>query len=180
MLALDALKKLMGPPPRASEAPNGGGWQAVERRLGIELPEDYKEFVTTYGTGAVDNFLWVLNPFSKNVYLNLFDEGKAKLDALRQLRDEFRENIPYAFYPDADGLFPWGVTDNGDVLYWLCNGRRASSLIVVNESRGPRWREFQLSTVEFLAALVTRELVVDVFPNDFPSESPMFVPLQCA
>ena len=165
---------MLPPPAKPFETPSGDGWLTVEARLGIELPEDYKEFITHYGTGAVDGFLWVLNPFSANKYLNFFDAGKAQLRALHELQHEI---IPYPKFPDADGILPWSVTDNGDVLYWLCKGPSANRLIVVNESRGPRWREFRLSTSEFLARIVTGKLVVDVFPEDFPSASPTFVPV---
>jgi hypothetical protein len=173
MPCLDALTRVIRPPAPSAERPDDEAWQSVESKLGTKLPVDYKEFITRYGTGAVDNFLWVFNPFSHNRYLNLLDAGKAQLDALRHLR---YERVPYPLYPDTNGILPWGITDNGDVLYWLCKGDASNWLIVVNESRGPRWREFQLSTCEFLVALVTRELVVDVFPDDFPSESPEFVP----
>ncbi len=178
MSALESLRNLMAPPANPSDLPNEGGWPSVELRLGIKLPEDYKKFVACYGTGAVDNFLWVLNPFSQNENLNLIKQAKAQLDAQRQLSEEFGIKCPYALYPDENGLFPWAISDNGDVLYWLCKGPPSSWLIVVNESRGPRWREYKISTCQFLAALVARELVVDVFPEDFPSESPEFVPQQ--
>jgi hypothetical protein len=172
MSSLYALMQVLQPPVNPLETPEEGGWQPVETRLGMQLPEDYKEFIARYGTGAVDGFLWVLNPFSTNRHLNFFDEGKEKLEALRELR---HESIPYSLYPDTNGIIPWGVTDNGDVLYWLCNGPPSHWIIVVNECRGPRWREYKLSTSDFLMKLVTRELVVDVFPQDFPSESPEFV-----
>ena len=81
----------------------------------------------------------------------------------------------YALHPDADGIFPWGVTDNGDVLYWLCRGGLSDWAIVVCDSRSSRWREFRVSTAEFLTSLITREIVVDVFPDDVPSGSPEFV-----
>jgi len=176
MSSLESLKKLMAPPTSPLNLPKGGGWQVVERRLGIELPEDYKEFLACYGTGAVDNFLWMLNPFSQNENLNLIVQAGARLDAQRQFSAESGVETPYALHPEANGLFPWGVTDNGDVLYWLCKGFLTTGTIVVCDSRASRWREFPLSTSEFLAALVTKELVVDVFPDDFPSESPEFVP----
>jgi hypothetical protein len=174
MSSLDALTQTMRPPAAPSETPDGGGWQSVENRLRMELPEDYKEFIARYGTGSVDGFLWVLNPFSTNKHLNFFDEGGVKLEALRELR---HESIPYPLHPDVNGVLPWGITDNGDVLYWLCNGPPSNWVIVVNESRGPRWREYKLSTSDFLARLVAKELVVDVFPEDFPSESPEFIPV---
>jgi hypothetical protein len=57
-------------------------------------------------------------------------------------------------------------------------GRPSSWAIVVCDSRASRWQEFRLSTGQFLAGLVAGKLVVDVFPEDFPSEKPEFVPVQ--
>ena len=178
MSSLESLKKLMPPPAYPTDRPNGGGWQSVGHKLGIELPGDYKDFVATYGTGAVDNFLWVLNPFSKNEHLNLNNQARVRLDAQRRFFAESGTAAPFALYPDANGLFPWGITDNGDVLYWLCKGSPSTWVIVVCDSRASRWREFKLSTVQFLAEVLTKELVADVFPEDFPTESPEFVPVQ--
>lgn len=176
MSSLNALKEVLRPPNIPCETPDSSDWQLVETSLGMGLPEDYKDFISCYGTGAVDQFLWVLNPFSNNKYLNLLDAGSAQLEVLRQLRDDFGENIPYPLGSDSNGLYPWAITDNGDVLYWLCNGVPSDWLIVVNEARAPCWREFKCSMSEFLARLITRELIVDIFPDDFPSESPKFVP----
>jgi hypothetical protein len=178
MSSVEVLTKVIPPPVNPSDLPNPGGWQSVERELGMELPGDYKEFIARYGTGGVDGFLWVLNPFSKNKYLNLLDEGKAKLNAQRQFAAEFPRKNPYPLHPESNGLFPWSVTDNGDVLYWLCKGSPSSWIVVVCDSRAVDWQEFRCSTSMFLAALVTRELIVDVFPEDFPSESPEFIPAQ--
>jgi hypothetical protein len=172
---MKALENLMRPPARPSETPEKGGWEAVEATLGFALPEDYKEFISTYGTGAVDGFLWVLNPFSKNQHLNLINQGTVRLDAQRRFAEDSGITTPYALHPDADGLFPWGLTDNGDVLYWLCKGAPSSWFIVVCDSRASYWEEFNFSTTEFLASLITRQIVVDVFPDDFPSESPEYV-----
>jgi hypothetical protein len=175
MSFVNVLKTVMEPPREPAETRHGNDWRSVEKKLGTELPADYKELINVYGTGVVDHFLWVLNPFSKNKNLNLLDAGNAQLIALRQLRAEFGEDIPYPVFPESNGLLPWAKTDNGDVVYWSCKGPTSNWPIVVNESRGPRWREFQLSTSEFLLEVVTRRLRVDVFPEDFPSEPPEFV-----
>ncbi len=180
MSALESLKTLMAPPANPSDLPNEGGWQSVERSLGITLPEDYKAFIACYGTGAIDNFLWVLNPFSQNENLNLSSQSGVRLDSQRQFSLESGREMPYALYPDTNGLFPWGVTDNGDVLYWLCKGSPSLWVIVICDSRASQWREYTLSTCQFFAAIVARELIVDVFPEDFPSESPEFVRVRSA
>jgi len=171
--SIPTLLQILRFPTSPSDRPNASEWQSVEEKLGMQLPEDYKEFITHYGTGAIDGFLWVLNPFSRNKYLNFFDQGQVKIDALRGL---CQEAIPYPLHPDPNGMLPWGVTDNADVLFWCCNGPPSHWWIVVNEDRGPRWREYKLSTSDFLARLTTRRLVVDIFPEDFPSESPEFIP----
>jgi hypothetical protein len=67
---MEALKNLMRPPANPSELPDRAGWGPVEAALGLMLPEVYKAFISTYGTGAVDGFLWVFNPFSENQPLN--------------------------------------------------------------------------------------------------------------
>lgn len=173
MSSLIALTSILRPPFTSSGIMESD-WLPVEAHLGLSLPDDYKTFIDHYGTGAIDSFLYILNPFSSNPRLNLLDEGRIKLDAIRQLRHEV---IPYLIHPDAGGLLPWGVTDNGDVLYWLCAGSPSHWSIVVNESRGPRWREYKLSTTGFLAGLVAREIIVDIFPDDFPSDPPSFTPV---
>jgi hypothetical protein len=172
---MESLANLMRPPAHPTELPGRAGWEVVEATLGIKLPEGYKDFISTYGTGAVDAFLWVFNPFSANQHLNLISQAKTRLEAQRQFAEETGVNTPYALHPAADGIFPWGVTDNGDVLYWLCRGGPSNWSIVVCDSRSSRWREFRVSTAEFLTSLITREIVVDVFPDDFPSGSPEFV-----
>jgi hypothetical protein len=146
------------------------------RVLGFELPEDYKRFITTYGTGNIDNFLWVLNPFSGNDHMNLITQARVQIDAQRQFAELSGTINPYPLYPEPNALFPWGITDNGDVLYWLRKGAPANWLVVVSDSRASRWRDFPLSTIGFLVGIIMRQIVVDVFPNDFPSSQPEFVP----
>jgi hypothetical protein len=53
---LRALAQHLPPPPAPLEVPTKAAWAAAERAL-APLPEDYKEFVETYGTGSIDGFL---------------------------------------------------------------------------------------------------------------------------
>jgi hypothetical protein len=175
MSYLHILRKLMPPPESPADVPTRDAWQSVERNLGMELPEDYKGFIGIYGTGAVDGFLWVFTPFTGNSNLNLLDQAKLRLDAQRDHCQVAGVRCPYALFPDANGLFPWGASDNGDVLYWLCKDSPPRWITVVCDPRASEWREVKLSTSQFLAVLLTRQLVVDLFPQDFPSELPQFV-----
>ena len=44
-------------------------WAGTESSLGILLPRDFCEIIDIYGTGIWSNFLYLLNPFSKNTHL---------------------------------------------------------------------------------------------------------------
>ena len=128
----------VAPPPRDPvETTGAGGWQAVERQLGLTLPTDYHRLIDRYGTGQFGQFLWVLNPFTSNKNLNLLVHGRAILDADRELREAWPDVVPHALFPEAGGLLPAAVTDNGDRLYWRTTGDSDSWSIVLCESRGP-------------------------------------------
>jgi hypothetical protein len=173
MSNLNSLFRIIKPADSPIEAPSEGDWYSVELKLGFVLPDDYKGFVSNYGTGAVDGFLWVLNPVSKNRYLNLFEQATIRLNAQRQFSKESGVATPYSLHPET-GLFPWGFTDNGDVLYWLREGPPSSWSIVVCDSRSSRWQAFRMTVVEFISGLLMRTVVAESFPDDFPSESPEF------
>lgn len=169
------IKTIMVPPETPSEVPSASDWIVVEAVLGIELPVDYKQFVDTFGTGAIDGFLWVLNPISRNPNLNLIVQSKKILEAQRKLSEDPATKIDYSFHPDVPGLFPWAVSDNGDVVYWHCNGDPFNWPVVISDGRASMWREYATSASEFIYMLLTRDLVIDIFPSDFPSVSPVFI-----
>jgi hypothetical protein len=110
------------------------------------LSLDNKQYINTYGSGCVGAFIWPLNPFSKNKYLNLNDQVKAQLDALKSLKMTWGDvQVPYPLYPKPGGLLPWGLTDNGDVLYWRTVGLPDNWSTVINEARAPLYEEFEES-----------------------------------
>ena len=171
---LDSIKLIMQPPTSPSDPPSGEGWQFVERSLAIELPKDYKDFVSVYGTGVINHFVWILSPFTSNKNLNLIYQAMTRLDAQRQFHAESATVSQYSLYPAPNGIFPWGVTDNGDVLYWHCRGPSSIWTIAICDSRSSKWQAFDLTMGQFLIAVLTKRLIVDTFPDDFLSETPHF------
>jgi hypothetical protein len=142
-------------------------WHDVENRLGFPLPADYRALMETYGEGAFDDFLWLLHPASPNPNLNLVNE-------LRVLREALALD-PDGAGPPPEDLVPWAGTDNGDSVYWKFDSqRRLGSSVIVNESRGDAWPEYDLSATEWLLAVLTGRIRVPVFPDDFPSRHPSF------
>lgn len=140
-------------------------WEEVEKKLGITFPEDYKIFIDSYGEGGINEFLWILSPFSENEYLNSIEKFKVMKDAYINMQSEFPEQFSFDFYNGKTGLFPWGITDNGDELFWNYKGDILE--LVVYESRYASNMSYIMSMEEFLCKLLRKEIICPIFPDDF-------------
>lgn len=140
-------------------------WEAVEKKIGIIFPEDYKLFIDLYGEGGINEFLWILSPFSENENLNSVKRFKLMRNAYISMQKEFPEQFLFDFYNGKIGLFPWGITDNGDELFWNFNGDTLE--IVVYESRYVRYMSYIMGMEEFLCKLLKKDIKCPIFPDDF-------------
>lgn len=174
-VSLSRLLQVVSPPIRPVEAGEGNDWAAIEEKLGTGLPTDYKAYIRTFGTGCLDGFIWVFNPFSANPNLNLFHRIEASLQALRQLRAQDASEVSYPLFPEAGGLLPWGATDNGDGLSWLTMGKPDEWSIVVNAARDPRTEHYTSGMADSLAQLLVGAAVSRIFPDDFRDSEHTFV-----
>lgn len=170
---LERIMQLMPVPPDAVER-KGHDWPRLESRLGLLLPQDYKEILAAYGTGAIGGFLWVLNPFSVNPSLN---EGA--IGYLRQAYAQMKAAFP-ADYPRAVSEFlPWAVTDNGDSLVWTISGNDPERWCVAIHNHDQGAEEVSaLNASGFLAALLEKEVVSSILPRDFLMADKSFEPLR--
>ena len=105
-------------------------WEEIEKKIGIIFPEDYKRFIDFHGEGGINEFLWILSPFSENENLNSIEKFNVMKDAYISMQSEFPEQFSFDFYNGKTGLFPWGITDNGDELFW--NYKRDSMLSLIH------------------------------------------------
>ena len=140
-------------------------WEEVENKLGLTFPEDYKMFIDLYGEGGINEFLWILSPFCENENLNSMEKFKLMQDAYISMKSEFPEQFSFDFYNGKSGLFPWGITDNGDELFWNFKGDTLE--IVVYESRYESNMSYIMGMEEFLCKLLKKEIVCPIFPDDF-------------
>ena len=174
-MSLDELKAVLAPPAEPAEAPRPEDWPSAEARLGTPLPDDYKTFIEAYGTGRIDDFLWVFNPFSEHQHLNLLERAREMPEIYAELGEEGHEHPPPIF-PSPSGLLVFGATDNGDFLFWKTSGPPNDWTVVVNESRAPEYEEFRGGLAYFLVTVLRRRYRSNIFPDDFPSASPTFRP----
>jgi hypothetical protein len=173
-MAVDELVAVVSPPAEPAEAE--GDWAAIERALGTALPGDYKAFIRVYGSGCLDQFVWVLNPFSTNKFLNLIERGRETLAALGQLQASHpAAGVADPLFPTPGGLLPWGLTDNGDVLWWsTVPGPPERWPVVVTAPRDEQVARYAVTMTTFLASILGGEVQCDLFPDDFPSARPSF------
>ncbi|MCI5076418.1 SMI1/KNR4 family protein [Oricola sp.] len=162
-MKLGKLTARLPPPQRPLETE--GNWEKVEENLGVTLPEDYKEYIGVYGSGAVGGFLTVFNPFADQPGLNLLKQMKRQLDVFRELRDKYGEPSPFAIFPERDGLLPVAMTDNGDVVFWLTVDLPENWSIVVNEARSEEYQHFECGLTELLAGMIDGSIRVGAFPE---------------
>ncbi|MEU7316344.1 hypothetical protein [Streptomyces sp. NPDC007083] len=107
-----------GTTPPSPPAPVPVDWPAVESWLGLRLPRDYKELVTTYGPLDLGAYVWVHAPC---VQQDGFDYADWLHDTHRQTRISARgtgTEGPPLFHPAPGGLLAWGATRGGGVLLW--------------------------------------------------------------
>ena len=114
---LERLRELLPPPADPVEPGRPGGWPAVERGLGTGLPGDFKAFTELYGSGKMDDFLFLFNPFTAGQDGNLLVEKDRVLTAYRQTRARFPDRLPLPAFPEPGKMLPLGRTDNDDELH---------------------------------------------------------------
>ena len=82
----EALTRLMPPPDEPLDPGEPDAWPAIERQLGLRLPSDYKALISTYGSGAIADFINVFNPFSENPHVRLVDAAESVAATYREIR----------------------------------------------------------------------------------------------
>jgi len=164
----------VAPPPMAPFEPFRGRWEPIETAVGTPLPADFKDFARLYGCGEFMEFIGIAVPWAS-------DHGAAYARGVGQACGIFHKKIamPYPVWPDAGGLFPAGVTSNGDQIFWLPRGESESWRIAVWD-RG--WLDgedveiFDCDLTDFLAALVTGDITTRAFPDDLLPCDHIFLP----
>jgi len=170
---IEALEAVV-PPPEAPYRAFTGPWTRVETYLGTELPQDYKDFARLYGRGLFLDLLIVHLP-ADDPSLTLETSVRETSRWLGMGGDQ-----PYAWWPHIGGLINFGVTENGDHLFWLPRGPPEGWKVVfwdrgLNEDEC--FEEFDCGMAEFLAGLADGTII----PKGYDRESlepigPIFQP----
>ena len=138
-------------------------WEPLHSKIGFSFPKIYIEFIENYGTGSINNFFWIINPFSTNSSLSL-DQSFYFLEAYSNLKDDF----PEYYTRDVKLFFPWGFTDNGDSIVWSIDDSDPDQWSVIIQSSDPSIEETtDMTTVDFIEAILNNTLESSILPQDF-------------
>ena len=165
-MSIHKLKSLVPPPTRLFEVGNIDQWQAVEQKLGLVLPADYRDFVFTYGTGLFAEFYRVYNPFAVDEWMNLSASIERDCGWVRETKRDSPSRVPYPIFPEPSGLLPWGNDENGNYYYWITSGSPDSWLVVSDELRGEGFREYGRCMTDFLCEVLTGK--IEALAGDYP------------
>jgi hypothetical protein len=128
-------------------------WAAVEEKLGLQLPTDYKMFIGIYGTGYIGDFIILYNPFSTDKMVNLFYSMEWILEGERQLRPLSPIKLP--LHPEQGGLLPFAKTYDGDRLYWQTQGEPDNWTLFLQEVRSSDYEQYAMNMTDFFIKLVS-------------------------
>jgi hypothetical protein len=174
---LERLRLLLPPPVDPVEPGRPDGWAGIEARLGTGLPGDFKAFTELYGSGQVDEFLYLFNPFAAGRDGNLLFEKDRVLEAYAQTRARFPRRLPLPPFPEPGGVLPLGRTDNGDELFWVTEGDPDAWWVTLLESRTTMQEDHHLPVTGFLVQLAAGELASQVIPAEVTNRpSHQFLP----
>lgn len=174
-MSLSKLIQIVPPPLAPIETGSPKQWEAIQNRLGIHLPADYKEFIDTYGTGRFNDFILPYNPFAAREDVNTLLVLDAHHEAAHRI--QMKTNLkwsavaPYELYPTPGGLFPWGTTDHfGHSFFWQVNGPPETWVTVFYDMQSGEYEVWKMPFVSFLVRLFSREIESVLLPNTFPPE----------
>ncbi len=173
-MVFDELLSVVVPPTQPVDS--SGDWGEVVTQLGFSLPVDYMQFVETFGSGSLNDFIWVMNPFAANRNINLLYHLSRALGGLRLLKENHPELVPYPLLFEPGGLFPWGATDNGDLLCWITRGESGHWPTVVLARHSSDTAKFAMPMTAFLAGLLSGKLVCNLLPGSLASRAANFTP----
>ncbi|WP_443074822.1 SMI1/KNR4 family protein [Streptomyces sp. NBC_01431] len=137
-------------------------WAEIKANYGTDFPTDYKEFVSSYGSGTIDESLTVRIPGGRAPsapqggwkYVGRFPERTVRNPAMQ----EWRYAAPADRYP-LDRMLIWGETSSADILCWVA--------VDVNPDRWPvavwarhvgGWSTYECGMVQFLTGILTARL----------------------
>ncbi|PTX99795.1 hypothetical protein DB346_18440 [Verrucomicrobia bacterium LW23] len=167
-ITLDDLKRVLTPPPSLASKPSPSDW----RRLGFDLPHDYKLFIETYGAGSVSSVLNVFSPFALCEGCNMLAELKKVTQLGEEMGADFSDlAVDTCYFPHKGGLLPFALTENHQYIFWITTGPADRWRLCCGEDTDflDLMEHIPMKTVEFFYHLVANR---DMLPFGYELDVP--------
>ena len=155
-------------------------WRAVEKKLGLSFPKDYRALFETYGYGAFGEF----SPFSAFAESDCEDESDLEFQ-IRMYREGMEKQFAYngvkyiltdkertfetqvSTWPDRPGLFPI-ARDSSSILRAYHTKDTSSDLWTVAESEVHELVYFDtnLTIIDYLLRMIEGPMIPSQFHNN--------------
>ena len=181
--SLQRLIRLAPPPSNPVASGNIEQWPQIESEIGSKLPQDFKDYIKTYGAGQWFDFFGIVDPFyewkhpeAKESWCDWMTKRIGNLDKIEEKYKNY--HAPFRPHPAPNGLLAFGYDDNGGTLCWQTEGESDSWPIVCLDGKlSEEYDTFKMTLTAFLAGLVREEISPVTFaPDLFPARQPFFRP----
>ncbi|MCX5401782.1 SMI1/KNR4 family protein [Streptomyces sp. NBC_00102] len=137
-------------------------WREVESVYGAGLPEDYKNFVSAYGPGCINDQLYVFHPRASRGEqgLRLFSLWSQVASSHQELSRLDPDLYPYSVYPADGGLVPIARSISGNLVFLSPASASGAGWGVAVEMGG--WAMIEQGFSDFLWAALNGELFIPI------------------
>ncbi len=151
MVGMETLRELM-PPTAASDTV--ADWERLSESWGKEFPVDYRQFIDTYGAGAIQEFLEIQKPEPKEDVPESSTGGMLHETANAEYAWAEMRKSPELGRATPE-LIAWGADASADILCWDASGEDPERwpVLVYNRAEG-LWRRYDVGMAEFLVRVL--------------------------
>ncbi|NED11872.1 hypothetical protein [Streptomyces sp. SID9124] len=133
-------------------------WQAAAAELRVmSFPSDYREFVSTFGAGSIEEslYVWIPRPETASAALTV---GHLPDNALRSESMNVWQESGTGSTCHLEDILVWGQTNGADTLGWVASGPDPERWpVAVWERQGGGWKIHDCGMVQFLLGLLRGE-----------------------
>lgn len=170
----DKLTDLLQPPSNVDSNSIEKNIEFVEKHYKLKFPKDYIQFIATYGSGQIDEFISIYSIINSPAYYEMIER---ECQCYRNFKEMFSKEYQHNIFPEKDGLYPLGRTDGGCLIWWQTALEPEDWVIVVYDENSWEYEEYDMQLCEFLYKYFTKQINCKGFPDSLrEAERPYFVP----
>lgn len=142
--------------PRRRQPASPQAWRRIEDSLGVDLPEDYTDFVDGYGDCFLTGHLYIPHPEGKRKLGDWMATERSALDVVF----DYTPDGPEFVTREYRRLIPWAYHDwDGDSCYLLPPAEDRDWRVIILFRQCPEVAVFDGTFAEFIGAISSGRLM---------------------